>query len=51
MLVLGVTAAILEPFRQPVPGSPVGGIMVCYFVAHLLGRRAPPRRDEPAGSR
>ncbi|MGZ8281799.1 MAG: hypothetical protein ACXWUN_02460 [Allosphingosinicella sp.] len=32
MLVLGVTAAILEPFRNP-PGSPVGGIMVCYFVA------------------
>ena len=33
MLVLGATAAILEPFRTPVPGSPVGGIMVCYFVA------------------
>lgn len=33
MMVLGVTAAILEPFRQPVPGSPIGGIMVCYFVA------------------
>jgi hypothetical protein len=32
MLVLGVTAAILEPFRSP-PGSPVGGILVCYFVA------------------
>jgi hypothetical protein len=32
MLVLGITAAILEPFRSP-PGSPVGGIMVCYFVA------------------
>ena len=32
MLVLGVTASILEPFRDP-PGSPVGGIMVCYFVA------------------
>ena len=32
MLVLGVTAAILAPFRSP-PGSPVGGIMVCYFVA------------------
>ena len=32
MLVLGITAAILEPYR-PVPGSPVGGIMVCYFVA------------------
>lgn len=32
MLVLGVTAAILEPFRSP-PGSPVGGLLVCYFVA------------------
>ena len=32
MLVLGVTASILEPFRTP-PGSPIGGIMVCYFVA------------------
>ena len=31
MLVLGVTAAFLEPLRTP-PGSPVGGIMVCYFV-------------------
>jgi hypothetical protein len=31
MLVLGVSASILEPFRSP-PGSPVGGIMVCYFV-------------------
>ena len=33
MLVLGVSAAILEPFRTPEPGSPVGGILVCYFVA------------------
>jgi hypothetical protein len=33
MLVLGVTAAMLEPFRTPVPGSPTGGIVVCYFVA------------------
>jgi hypothetical protein len=32
MLVLGTTASILEPFRSP-PGSPVGGVMVCYFVA------------------
>jgi hypothetical protein len=32
MLLLGVTASILEPFRSP-PGSPIGGIMVCYFVA------------------
>jgi hypothetical protein len=33
MLVLGVTASILEPFRTPEPGSPIGGIIVCYFVA------------------
>lgn len=32
MLVLGVTAAILSPLKTP-PESPVGGIMVCYFVA------------------
>ena len=32
MLVLGVTASILEPFRSP-PGSPIGGMMVCYFAA------------------
>ena len=47
MLVLGASAAILEPFRQPVPGSPVGGIIVCYFVltAWLTARR----RDGDAG--
>ena len=33
MLVLGLSAAVLEPFRAPTPGSPVGGLMVCYFVA------------------
>ena len=32
MLVLGVTASIIGPFASP-PQSPVGGIMVCYFVA------------------
>jgi len=32
MLVLGATAAILSPLKSP-PESPVGGIMVCYFVA------------------
>jgi hypothetical protein len=32
MFVLGITAAILSPFKTP-PDSPVGGIMVCYFVA------------------
>jgi hypothetical protein len=47
MLVLGATAAILEPFRQPVPGSPVGGIMVCYFV--LTGWTTARRRDGRPG--
>ena len=32
MLVLGVGAAILEPFRLPEPGSPAGPVLVCYFV-------------------
>ena len=32
MLVLGLTASLLEPFRTP-PGSPIGGLMVCYFTA------------------
>lgn len=43
MLVLGSTAAILEPFRTPEPGSPVGGILVCYFVT--TGWMAARRRD------
>jgi hypothetical protein len=32
MFVLGITASILSPFKTP-PDSPIGGIMVCYFVA------------------
>ncbi len=32
MLLLGVTAAILEPFRKPVPDSPIPALLVCYFV-------------------
>ena len=32
MYVLGVTASFLSPLKTP-PESPVGGIMVCYFVA------------------
>jgi hypothetical protein len=47
MLLLGLTAAILEPFRQPAPGSPVGGIMVCYFV--LTGWMTAHRRGGEAG--
>lgn len=31
MLVLGVTASILEPYRTP-PGSPIAPLFVCYFV-------------------
>lgn len=33
MIVLGLTASILEPFRKPQPGSPLVGLFVCYFVA------------------
>jgi len=33
MFILGATAAILEPFRTPEPGSPVPALLVCYFVA------------------
>ncbi len=47
MLLLGITAAILEPFRQPVPGTPVGGILVCYFV--LTGWMTARRRDGRPG--
>ena len=32
MLVLGVTAAILEPFRAVDPGSPITGLFVLYFI-------------------
>ncbi len=32
MFVLGITASILSPLKSP-PESPIGGIMVCYFVA------------------
>jgi hypothetical protein len=46
MLVLGITAAMLEPFRSP-PGSPVGGIMVCYFV--LTGWMTSRRRERRPG--
>jgi hypothetical protein len=46
MLVLGLTAAILEPYRTP-PGSPVGGIIVCYFV--LTSWVAARRRDGTTG--
>ncbi len=47
MLVLGVTAAILEPFREPEPGSPIGGVMICYFV--LTSWVAARRRDGRTG--
>jgi len=47
MFVLGITASILGPFKSP-PDSPVGGMMVCYFVATawMTGRR----RDGRPGS-
>jgi len=47
MLILGVTASILEPFRSP-PGSPIGGILVCYFVA--TSWVAARRRDGTTGT-
>jgi hypothetical protein len=46
MLVLGATAALLEPYRTP-PGSPVAGLFVCYFV--VTGWAAARRRDGTAG--
>jgi hypothetical protein len=46
MLVLGVTASLLEPYRTP-PGSPIGGIIVCYFVA--TSWMAARRRDGTTG--
>jgi hypothetical protein len=46
MLVLGATASILEPYRTP-PGSPLGGIIVCYFVATAWA--AARRRDGRPG--
>jgi hypothetical protein len=49
MLVLGITASILEPYRSP-PGSPIGGIMVCYFVGTSWVPRAV-GTERPAGSR
>lgn len=47
MLVLGVTAAILEPFREPDPGSPLIGLAVCYFV--LTSWVTARRRDGSTG--
>lgn len=32
MIVLGLTASMLEPYRNP-RGSPLAGVIVCYFVA------------------
>jgi hypothetical protein len=47
MLVLGLSASLLEPTRTP-PGSPIGGIMVCYFVATAWVTAR--RRDGKAGA-
>ena len=33
MFVLAISASILEPFRKTDPGSPLVGLIVCYFVA------------------
>ncbi|WP_342316003.1 hypothetical protein [Lysobacter sp. FW306-1B-D06B] len=54
MLVLGITAAVLSPRKTP-PESPVGGLMVCYFVvtawmaAHRRGAPGWPERIACAG--
>ena len=47
MLVLGVSAAVLEPFRMPKPGSPLVGVFVCYFV--LTSWVTARRRDGTSG--
>lgn len=46
MVVLGLTAAILSPFKAE-PESPLGGILVCYFV--LTAWVAARRRDGTTG--
>jgi hypothetical protein len=46
MLLLGVTAAMLTQFRTTA-GSPLGGVMVCYFVATSWWTAR--RRDGRAG--
>lgn len=46
MLVLGITASILEPSRSP-PGSPLAGIFVCYFA--LTSWVTARRRDGATG--
>ncbi len=48
MLLLGITASILEPFRMPEPGSPVGPLLICYFVA--TSWVAARRRDGTTGT-
>jgi hypothetical protein len=47
MLLLGVTAAILERFRMPEPGSMIPPLLVCYFV--LTSWVTARRRDGTAG--
>ena len=52
MLVLGVTASMLAQFKAP-PEPGIAGILVCYFVATIVGDCAPPRRSRgwPADAR
>lgn len=47
MCTLGITAAILGPFRQPIPLSPLVGVFVCYFV--LTSWVTARRRDGTTG--
>lgn len=46
MLLLGVSAGMLEPYRTP-PGSPISGVLVCYFV--LTSWMTARRRDGTSG--
>lgn len=47
MLVLGICASVLEPFRMPEPGSPIVGLLVCYFI--LTSWVTARRRDGATG--
>lgn len=47
MLILAVSASVLEPFRTPKPGSPLVGVFVCYFV--LTSWVTARRRDGTTG--
>lgn len=47
MLVLAISAAVLEPFREPEPGSPIPPLLAAYFV--VTSWVAARRRDGRTG--